>query len=36
MQGSSVKQGPAPSLLAQVPVGASLTVHFSIDWLDSK
>ena len=36
MQGSSVKQGPAPSLLAQIPLGVSLTVHFSIDWLDSK
>ena len=27
---------PAPSLLESIPVGVSLTVHFSIDWLDGK
>jgi hypothetical protein len=36
MRGHGVKQGPAPSLLESVPVGVSLTVHFSLDWLDSK
>jgi hypothetical protein len=36
MRGSGVKQGPAPSLLESVPVGVSLTVHFSVGWLDSK
>jgi hypothetical protein len=32
----SIKQGPAPSLLAQVPFGASLTVHFSMGRLEGK
>jgi hypothetical protein len=36
IHGSGVKQGPAPSLLESVPVGASLTVHFSMGWLESK
>ena len=36
IHGSGVKQGPAPSLLESVPLGVSLTVHFSVDWLDSK
>ena len=36
MRGSGVKQGPEPSLLESVPVGVSLTVHFSVSWLDSK
>ena len=36
MRGSGVKQGPAPSLLESVPVGASLTVHFSMGWLERK
>jgi hypothetical protein len=36
LQGSGVKQGPAPSLLESVPVGVSLTVHFSMGWLESK
>jgi hypothetical protein len=34
LQGNGVKQGPAPSLLSSIPVGASLTVHFSASWLD--
>jgi len=36
MQGSGIKQGPAPSLLESIPVGVSLTVHFSASWLDGK
>jgi len=32
--GSGVKKGPPPSLLQSVPVGVSLTVHFSAKWLD--
>jgi hypothetical protein len=36
LRGSDVKKGPAPSLLESVPVGVSLTVHWSWDWLDSK
>lgn len=31
-----IKQGPSPSLLESVPVGASLTVHFSMGWLERK
>ncbi|MEN3383587.1 MAG: hypothetical protein V7608_3631 [Hyphomicrobiales bacterium] len=31
-----IKQGPAPSLLESVPVGVSLTVHFSMGWLERK
>ena len=34
MPGSGVKKGPPPSLLQSVPVGVSLTVHFSAKWLD--
>lgn len=36
LRGSDVKKGPAPSLLESVPVGVSLTVHFSVDWLSGK
>jgi len=36
MRGKDVKRGPAPSLIDSVPVGVSLTVHFSVDWLDGK
>jgi len=36
MRGPNVKKGPAPSLLESIPVGVSLTVHFSVGWLDSK
>jgi hypothetical protein len=36
MNGRDVKKGSAPSLLESVPLGVSLTVHFSLDWLDSK
>ena len=36
LRGEGVKTGPAPSLLEKVPVGVSLTVHWSWDWLDSK
>jgi hypothetical protein len=36
MGGRDVKKGSAPSLLESVPVGVSVTVHWSLDWLDSK
>jgi hypothetical protein len=36
MRGSDVKKGSAPSLLESVPVGMSLTVHWSLDWIDGK
>lgn len=36
MNGKDVKKGSAPSLLQSVPVGVSITVHWSLDWLDSK
>jgi hypothetical protein len=36
LRGPDVKKGPAPSLLESVPVGVSLTIHFSADWMDSK
>jgi len=36
LRGEGVKTGPARSLLEKVPVGVSLTVHWSWDWLDSK
>ena len=36
LRGPDVKKGPAPSLIESVPVGVSLTVHFSADWLDGK
>lgn len=35
LRGADVKKGPAPSLLKSVPLGASLTVHFSVSWLGS-
>jgi hypothetical protein len=36
MRGKDVRKGSPPSLLDSVPLGVSLTVHFSLDWLDSK
>jgi hypothetical protein len=36
IRGSGVTQGPPPSLLERVPVGLSLTIHFSASWMDSK
>jgi len=36
IRGSGVKQGSPPSLLESVPVGVSLTIHFSASWMDSK
>jgi hypothetical protein len=36
LRGSGVTQGPPPSLLERVPVGLSLTIHFSAGWMDSK
>ena len=34
INGRGVKKGSAPSLIESVPVGVSLTVHFSLDWID--
>ena len=36
MRGKDVRKGSPSSLLDSVPLGVSLTVHFSLDWLDSK
>jgi hypothetical protein len=36
LRGKDVKTGSPPSLIESVPVGVSLTVHFSADWLDGR
>jgi hypothetical protein len=36
MRGRDVRKGSPPSLIDSVPIGVSLTVHFSLDWLDGK